>query len=139
MSQIIIKEKKKRVGLRPVIGLVLGAACLILGWFAAPSVVEWAQSQNRSFGRGMDETTLRLFFAVMIFLVLITIIGLIIGAATPKKAMNVKETDLTKERLQMMQSKEYEKKRQRKLNRQMREEVQARTDTNRERFDDRRS
>ncbi len=139
MSQVIIKEKKKRTGLRPLVGLVLGAACLILGWFAAPSVILWLKDQNASFGRGMEESTLHLFIAGMIFLVLITIVGLIVAAATPKKAMNVKETDLTKERIQMMQAKEYEKKRQQKLNRQMRQEVQARTDTNRERFDDRRS
>lgn len=138
MSQVIIKDKKKRTGLRPLVGLILGAACLLIGFFAAPLLIDWLKSQNGAFGRGIEPDTLRLLIAGLIFLVLITLAGLIVGAATPKKAMNVKETDLAKEREDMLRTKEYEKKRQQKLNRQMRTEVRARTDS-RDVSDDRRS
>jgi hypothetical protein len=136
MSQIKIVEKRRSRALRPLLGLILALALGVISFVLAPSVVTWLQSQNRRFGATLEPQVLQLLVAAAIFGVLLTIFALLVAAATPKKMIDVKDTDLMKERKQNQMHKEYERKRQRQLNRKLRENIQARTDVNRERFGD---
>ena len=136
MSQIKVLEKRRKRGLWPIIGLLLAIALGVISYVLAPTVITWLRDRNARFGLTLDPQVFQLLIAGVIFVILITIFALIVAAATPKKMINVKETDLIKERMQGKMHKQYEQKRQRQLNRKLRENVQARTDVNRERFGD---
>ncbi|GEM_PF-1037195 len=136
MSQVKIAQKRRSRGLFPVIGLLLAVALGVISYVLAPYGVEWLKSQNGRFGNTLEPQVLQLLVAAGIFGVLLTIVALIVAVATPKKMIDVKETDLVKERVQRKAYKEMEHKRQRQLNRKLRENVQARTEVNRERFGD---
>ena len=63
-------------------------------------------------------------FTLIIFFILRFIAALIVTVAAPKKVIDVKEKDLVKERLDGVKYHKKAKKRQRKLNREMREYVE---------------
>lgn len=136
MSQVKMAERRNRRGLWPLLGLFLAVAAGAIAFLLAPLLIEFLQTQNRRFGVGMEPERLRLYVTIGITFVFLSIAALIVALAAPKKAINVKETDLIKERARAQMRHKYEVKRQRKINREMREDVKARTEVNRNRFDD---
>lgn len=125
-SQVIIADKKKRTGLRSVVGLVLAIAVGIIAYVLAPSVLSLIRDRYASFGRPYTDQQVTIGIAVALFFIIITIFALIVAAATPKPKLDVKETDIMKEREQMKLMQVAEKKRQQRLNRQMRQDVRER-------------
>lgn len=123
MSQATIAKKKRNRGLYPLIGLVLIIAMGVIAYFLAPSVIDFLKGQNARFGQGMPADRLLLFVTVGLTLILSTISSLIVAVARPKKLIDVKESDLMKERMDAKRMKEYELKRQRKINVQNRAEI----------------
>jgi hypothetical protein len=137
MSQVKIVRKRKGQALLPLIGLILAVAIGIISYFLAPAVLGVLRQLNGGFGRGIPEERLLLFITIGVFFVLGSIASLLVAIARPKKKIDVKEADLEKERKQAKLFKEYEIQRQRKLNREMRKDVKARSESNVERFGDR--
>ena len=64
----------------------------------------------------MPPDQVRLIFAVLIFLVLLAFAALLVALFMPKRQIQVRETDLKKERDAMIMAKKAEKVRQRKIN-----------------------
>ncbi len=136
-SQVRVVKKKRGRGLWPILGLIMMIAIGAISWIVAPYVIDAVQGMRASFGAGTDPDRLRLYAAAGVFFVLISFTGLIIAFARPRKGMiDVKESDLIKERQQRQLQAAMERKRQLKLNRQMRQEIRARDEVNRSRFGD---
>ena len=60
---------------------------------------------------------LRLIFAALTFVVLLSFVAFLVAVFMPKKAINVNENDLRKERQQVAEYRKYERVRQRNINR----------------------
>ncbi len=121
-SQVTIAKKKSKRGLWPVLGLVLIVALLIISYTLAPTVIEFCKTNFRGFTtRGTDPQVVHWLFTILIFLVLGAFTALFVALFAPKKAINVKESDLAKERVEMQQQKRMDRLRQRKINRQMKD------------------
>lgn len=121
-SQVTISQKKKKRGLWPVLGFILIIALLIISYAVAPAVIEFCKANFRGFTtRGTNPQTVHLLFTVLIFLVLGAFTALIVALFAPKRAINVKESDLAKERVQMQEQKKMDRLRQRRINREMKD------------------
>ncbi|MDX2160105.1 MAG: hypothetical protein SF162_02150 [bacterium] len=127
MSQVKVQEYRKRKGLRPLIGVMMAIAVGIIAWFLAPGLLAWMKAQNSAFGRGVDDNVMLAGVGIAIFLVLISLASVVFAAAAPKPKTSVKETDLMKERQEKKLMDAADAKRQQRLNRQMRQDVRARS------------
>lgn len=123
MSQVTIAKKKQNRGLYPLIGLVLIIAMGVIAYFLAPSVIDFLKTRSAAFGRGIPADRLLLFVTIGLTLIFSTIASLIVAVARPKKLIDVKESDLMKERIEAKRMKEYEFKRQREINVKNRAEI----------------
>jgi len=72
----------------------------------------------------LTKVQVQVVFTLIIFFILGSIAALIVTVAAPKSAINVKDKDLVKERLDGVKYHKRAKKRQRTLNREMREYVE---------------
>ena len=120
MSQVVVSEKRKRRGLWPVIGFILILALAAIAYLLAPAVIDLTkQLLPRFTTRGTNPETVRLMFALLIFLLLGAVVALTVALFAPKKAINVNENDLAKERKQMQEAKKMDRIRQRRITREM--------------------
>jgi type VI protein secretion system component VasK len=120
MSQVRVAEKKRRRGMWPVLGFVLILVLAAIAYLIAPAVIDLTrQLLPRFTTRGTNPETVRLLFAILIFLVLGAVGALIVALFAPKRAINVNEKDLEKERKQMQEARKMDRVRQRRINREM--------------------
>ena len=127
-SQVTIITAKRSRKRWAVIGFVLIVSLLIISWFTAPFVIQMLKSSFRAFGpasRTIQPLQLQLAFTLVIFLVLGSVSALIVTIFAPNKAINVRSKDLLAEREDGVKYHRKAKKRQRTLNREMREYVQS--------------
>ncbi len=128
MSQVRIAEKKRGRGLWAALGFILIAACAAISWVITPSVVDFLDAQVRSLRiRGTLEAQAELIVGFIVFLVLTSIAALLVAIFAPKRAINVKETDLIKEREMAQKARKADKIRQRQINRDFREQREAKS------------
>jgi hypothetical protein len=117
MSQIKLADVKRKRGLWPFMGLLLAVALGILSYYLAPTVIQLTRQLLPQFStRGIPGDQLRLIFTALTFVVLLLVTALLVALFMPKKTMLVKESDLKKEREQMVAYKKADKLRQRKIN-----------------------
>lgn len=124
MTQIRMAEKKVKRSWWPLIGFLLIVSIAIISYAIAPDV----QAFMRRLLPRLNLTTLapetqRLFFAALTFLILILLVGLIVAMFAPRKKSLVKDDEVTKDRKVMLVYHEREKKRQRKVNLEIRKEL----------------
>lgn len=118
-----VPEKKARRGLWPLYGLLMAAALGAISWVLAPQLLEFVRRRSPRFGIGsLTEDQVVLFFAAIIFLVLLGIGTLILAFAAPKKKSEVKDKQLVKERAHMQAEDKARRKRQREIQRKLREQ-----------------
>ena len=118
MSQVTISERKRKRGLWPVMGLILAIVIGIISWFLAPSVVALTKQLLPQFSTtGMSPRDVNLIFTFLTFVILMALVAFIVAIFMPKKAINVNERDLKKERDQAADYRKYQRVRQRKINR----------------------
>ncbi len=116
-------EKKPTRGMWPVYGLVMAVALGVISYILAPTVLEFVRRQSPRFSIGnLPEEQVVLFFAGIIFLVLLGIGTLILAFAAPRKKSEVKDKQLVKEKEQMQAEQRARKKRQLEIQRKMREQ-----------------
>ena len=117
MSQIKLAETRRRRGLWPVMGLLLAIALGIISYFLAPTVIQLTRQLLPQFRTGgIPGDQLRLIFTALTFVVLLLVTALLVAIFMPKKPMLVKESDLKKEREQMLAERKADIARQRKIN-----------------------
>ena len=117
MSQVKLAENKRRRGLWPVMGLFLAVALAAISYLIAPNVIGLTRQLLPQFRTtGMPPDQVRLIFAFLTFVVLLAFAAFFVALFMPKRKMLVKDTDLKKERDEMVRAKQAEKLRQRKIN-----------------------
>jgi uncharacterized membrane protein SpoIIM required for sporulation len=129
-SQITIVYEKRSRRRWAAIGFLLIVSLLVISWFVAPSVITWLRSVNREFRIGSGSKVippwqLQLAFTLVVFLILGSISALIVTLFAPTKSINVKDKELTASREDNVKYRRKAKKRQRTLNREMREYIQS--------------
>lgn len=117
MSQVKLAENRRRRGLWPVMGLLLALALAAISYLIAPNVISLTRQLLPQFSTtGMPQLQVRLIFALLTFVVLLLFVALLVSLFMPKRKMLVKESDMKKERDEMIQRKKMERVRQRKIN-----------------------
>lgn len=122
--KIVIEQRSRRRW--AAYGFLLIIALSIIAWFLAPAIIDWTKSatNGRFPPATMTRLQLQIAFTVIVFLLLGIITALIVTLAAPKRPLNVSEKVLTKEREEHVKYQRMQRKRQRKLNREMREYVE---------------
>ena len=120
------QDNKRAKGFRrfwPVIGFFLMIALAAIAWLVAPSVIQTAERTFPNFrNTGLPREHLLLGFAALTFFVMVAIVALALAIFAPKRRIeSIKDGDLVKARAAMLKQKEFEKRRQRRVNQQMRE------------------
>lgn len=123
--KVVIEQRSRRRW--AAYGFLLIVALLVISWFLAPTAINVTKSlTNGRFPPSgiLTQIQLQIAFMLAIFFILAIIAALIVTLAAPKKVLNVSEKELTKERDATERYKRMARKRQRTLNRQMREHVE---------------
>lgn len=125
-SQVKIVEKKRGQWMLPALGFILIVALTILAYYVAPSVIQWSQ-RTFDFTRastGMNQNTLRwIFTAIVGGILLLFAVLMVTIAGRRKRPLDVTNKSLEQERNQMIADKKMMKRRQRRMNQEMREYV----------------
>jgi di/tricarboxylate transporter len=120
--KVVIEQKSRKRW--AAYGFLLLVALLVISWFLAPSLIQMLRASNRAFRTGlgtMEPRQLQIIFTLVLTLILALVSAIIVTLAAPKRVLNVNEKDLVKEREAGRKYHQMQKKRQRKLNREMRE------------------
>jgi hypothetical protein len=126
-SQIVIVHEQKSRKRWAAMGFLLLVALGIISWFIAPGIITWMKGGSRTLRIALvdiPQQQEQLIVTVILTLLLAIVAALLVTIFTPRKAINVKEKDLIAERLDGVKYHEKAKKRQRKLNREMRNYVE---------------
>jgi hypothetical protein len=104
-----MQEKKRSRALFPVMGLLLAVALGAIAWFVTPAIMEWQAipANIRGLLRNLPGLQGELAVAAALFVTMLAIVSIIVAIATPKKAINVKDTDILREREQMIRDRNY--------------------------------
>ena len=126
VTVVVHKRSRKRWA---AYGFLLIVALMVIAWFLADPAITAVKSLSRGAFRpgapgGLTKIQVQVAFTLIIFFIMGSIAALIVTIAAPKSKINVKEQDLVKERLDGVKYHKKAKKRQRQLNREMREFVE---------------
>jgi len=125
---VVYKRSRKRWA---AYGFLLIVALLVISYFLSTPATDFVKALSHGQFRpgapgGLTKLQVQVAFTLIIFFILGSVAALNVTVAAPKKVINVKETDLVKERLDGVKYHKKAKKRQRTLNREMREYVEKR-------------
>lgn len=127
MSQvkIVIEQRSRRRW--AAYGFLLIVALTIISWFTAPSVLSFLKGSIPAVARGlstMPPLHQQIAFTLVIFVLLALLSALVVTFFVPKRPLDIKDKALVKERADNLKYQQAARKRQRQLNRQMREHVE---------------
>lgn len=110
-------------GFWPLAGLLIAACFAVIAYIALaePLVQALSRTQFNPYRTGLDLPTLKIVFAAFVFVVFSSFAAIVIAIAKPKSRVHVNEDKLRKEREAMVKYKIEQKKKARRLARQMRE------------------
>ncbi len=133
-SQVTVIYEKRSRKRWAAIGFLLIVSLLVISWFIAPAVITWLRSINRQFRissgtQNIPDVQLQLIFTLILFVLLGATSALIVTVFAPKKKINVKDKDLMAERMDGVKYHQKARRRQRTLNREMREYIQSKDAT----------
>src|SRR5450432_3852104 len=116
---VVYRRSRKRWA---AYGFLLIVALLIISWFVATPAISLVKTLSHGQFRpgapgGLNTAQVQVVFTLIIFFILGSVAALIVTVAAPKSAINVKEKDLVKERMDGVKYHKKAKKRQRQLNR----------------------
>ena len=123
MSQVKIAEKRTRRALWPVAGFFFLIVLLVISYLVAPFVIDLVRRVVPRFSiAGTDQETVRVLFAVLIFLVTGAVSALIVALSAPRNRVQdmVKDAEMVRERQRIIEQKKADRQRQRELAQQSR-------------------
>lgn len=123
MSQVKIAEKRTRRALWPVAGFFFLIVLLVISYLVAPFVIDLVRRIAPRFSiAGTDGETVRVLFAVLIFLVSGAVSALVVALSAPRNRMQemVKDAEMVRERQRIIEQKKADRQRQRELAQQAR-------------------
>jgi hypothetical protein len=123
-SQVVVSQQKRGRRAFPAVGFILILAMGAIVWVVTPPLTEFLDRTVLTGYRipRSNLPTVQIGVGLILFFLLSTLTALIVSALAPKRAVNVKETDLIKEREEMQRKRKAERMRQRQINRQFREQ-----------------
>ncbi len=123
-TQVRMAEKKGPQWAFGVVGFLLVVSLTVIAYVSAPAVISWLKSNANGFTTvGLPDSQVQLMFTGIVFLVLLAVVGVIVFAFAPKQTNTSSMDRMVKEREEMLREKRASKKRQRTVNRTMRESV----------------
>jgi uncharacterized membrane protein YciS (DUF1049 family) len=130
MSQVRVAERKRGRRAYAAVGFILIVAIAVIVVVVTPPLTTYL---DQTFLRRYqiprrDLPTVQLLVGLILFFIGATITALIVALFAPKKSINVKETDLVKEREQMVKQRKADRVRQRQINREFRDFREGKTD-----------
>lgn len=134
MSQVRIADQKNNRRMWAVGGFVLVVALGAIAFALAPTLtvlIDNAIPSLRIRGRLRDQA--QLMVGLVFFFLMVTVSALIVTLLAPRKAINVKDSDLVKTRDDMIKYRKMERTRQRKINRAMRDHREGTNTTGKKR------
>lgn len=126
-SQVKVAEKRRNRGLWAAFGFLMIIALLVIAWLLAPGLITWLKGSFRGFRASTGEMPplhLQIAFTLIIFVILALVSAIIVTVAAPRRALEFKDKDLQKERQDNLDYQRKARKRQRTLNREMRQFVE---------------
>jgi phage shock protein PspC (stress-responsive transcriptional regulator) len=123
VSQVKIAEKRTRRALWPVAGFFFLIVLLVISYLVAPFVIDLVRRVVPRFSiAGTDQETVRVLFAVLIFLVSGAVSALIVALSAPRNRVQdmVKDAEMVRERQRIIEQKKADRQRQRELAQQSR-------------------
>lgn len=106
----------------PIIGLIIIIIAGAVGWFSAPFVLEaGGQYIPSEVTSQLDEFTLQLLVAMVMFFMIVAVFSAIYAAFAPKPSKLVSESALQQERIAKDQERRRAKSRKRKMKSRMKE------------------
>ncbi|MDZ4764632.1 MAG: hypothetical protein SGI73_08770 [Chloroflexota bacterium] len=130
MSQVRVAEKKRGRRAYAAVGFILIIAIAVIVFVVTPPLTAYLDTtflRRYSIPR-KDLPTVQLLVGLVLFFIGSTITALIVSLFAPKKMINVKETDLVKERDAMVKQRKADRVRQRKINRDFRDFREGKVD-----------
>ena len=123
--KVVVEQRSRRRW--AAYGFLLIVALMTISWFLAPTVISTSKSLTKERfppAGTLTPVQTQIIFTLVVFVVLALIAALIVTIAAPKRALNVNDKDLIKEREENQKYRRMARKRQRTLNREMREFVE---------------
>lgn len=130
MSQVRIADRKRGRAAYAAVGFILIVAIGVVVFVVTPPLTQYLdQTVLRNYRIPRSELpTVQLLVGIILFFLLATVTALIVALLAPKKSINVKETDLIKEREEMLKARKADRVRQRAINRQYRDFREGKVD-----------
>jgi hypothetical protein len=126
-SQVTIVTKKRSRAMWAAFGFLMIVALLVIAWILAPGLITLLKGSFRGFRTSvgtMEPLHLQIAFTLIIFVILALISAIVVTIASPRRPLQFKDKELVKERKDALDYQRAARKRQRKLNREMRQFVE---------------
>jgi type VI protein secretion system component VasK len=108
-------EKRQNRMLWPVMGFILAVALGIISWFAGPSLMAALPAQLQGLLRRLPGLQGEVYVSIFLFIILLSIGVILVAAFAPKKAINIKDQDIMKQRQELLKYNATKERRQRKI------------------------
>lgn len=125
MSQVRMHEKKQSRVLWPVMGFILAVALGIISWALGPSVMGALPANIQGLLRRLPGLQGEAYVSIFIFILLLSIGVIFVAMFAPKKAINIKDSEMMKQRQDMIKYKATKERYQRKIAQENRKSLRA--------------
>jgi hypothetical protein len=108
-------EKRASRVLFPVMGFVLAVALGTISWLVGPMLMGLLPPNLQGLLRRLPGLQGEAYVSIFLFIILLSLGVIFVALFAPKKAINVKDSDMMKERQAMVKGKEAKERYQRKI------------------------
>ncbi len=115
MSQVRMYEKRQSRVLWPVMGFILAVALGVISWVVGPSVMAILPLELQGLLRRLPGLQGEVYVSLFLFLILLSIGVIFVALFAPKKAINIKDSDMMKQRQDMLKYKAGKERSQRRI------------------------
>jgi uncharacterized membrane protein len=115
MSQVRMYEKKQSRVLWPVMGFILAVALGVISWIVGPSVMTVLPPDIQGLMRRLPGLQGEAYVSIFIFIILLSIGVIFVALFAPKKAINIKDSEMMKQRQEIIKYKTTKERYQRKI------------------------
>jgi uncharacterized membrane protein len=108
-------EKKQSRVLWPLMGFILAVALGVISWIVGPSVMTALPPEIQGLMRRLPGLQGEAYVSIFIFIILLSIGVIFVALFAPKKAINIKDSEMMKQRQEIIKYKTTKERYQRKI------------------------